>query len=248
MTRTPSLSRRGFLAAAGCVLAAPRTLAGAPARPVVVELFTSQGCSSCPKADALFVELCANPGVLALSYHVDYWDYLGWKDTLGAPEYSQRQYDYAHARGDMNVYTPQMIVDGGSAVVGSDRAEIDRAIAAAAAAPLHVPLTLTDSGAELTVTAEAKAGMGGEGMFWLLPLVPRIVTRIARGENAGMEIEYRNVVRAVIPAGMWRGEAKSVSLPKSAVLQHDCTGCVALLQQNKVGRMLAAASWGETSA
>ena len=247
MIHTPSLSRRGFLAAAGCVLAAPRALAGAPARPVVIELFTSQGCSSCPKADALFAELCADPGVLALSYHVDYWDYLGWKDTLGSPEYSQRQYDYARARGDMNVYTPQLIVDGGNAFVGSNRTEVDRAIAAAAAAPRHVPITLTDSGDEFTIASEAAAGIADEGMFWLLPIIPRVLTKIMKGENTGKEVEYRNVVRAVIPAGMWRGEAKSVSLPKSAVLAPDCTGCVALLQQDKVGPMLGAAAWGEIS-
>ena len=183
MIHTPSLSRRGFLAAAGCVLAAPRALAGAPARPVVIELFTSQGCSSCPKADALFAELCADPGVLALSYHVDYWDYLGWKDTLGSPEYSQRQYDYARARGDMNVYTPQLIVDGGNAFVGSNRTEVDRAIAAAAAAPRHVPITLTDSGDEFTIASEAAAGIADEGMFWLLPIIPRVLTKIMKGEN-----------------------------------------------------------------
>ena len=161
MFHTPSLSRRGFLAAAGSVLAAPRALAGAPERPVVIELFTSQGCSSCPRADALFAELCADPGVLALSYHVDYWDYLGWKDTLGSPEFSQRHYDYARARGDMNVYTPQMIVDGRSAVVGSNRTEVDRAITVAALSPLHVPLRLIDSGEELTIVAEA-AELGHE--------------------------------------------------------------------------------------
>ena len=215
---------------------------------MVIELFTSQGCSSCPRADALFAELCADPGVLALSYHVDYWDYLGWKDTLGSPEFSQRHYDYARARGDMNVYTPQMIVDGRSAVVGSNRTEVDRAITVAALSPLHVPLRLIDSGEELTIVAEAAAGIADEGMFWLLPIIPRVLTKIMKGENTGKEVEYRNVVRAVIPAGMWRGEAKSVSLPKSAVLAPDCTGCVALLQRDKVGPMLGSAAWGVISA
>ncbi|MBM3521195.1 MAG: DUF1223 domain-containing protein [Alphaproteobacteria bacterium] len=248
MKPLPSLSRRGFLAAAGSLLVAPAAIAGAAARPVIVELFTSQGCSSCAKADALFAELCADRNLLALSFHIDYWDYLGWKDTLASPEHSQRQYDYARARGDMNVYTPQMVIDGRIAVVGSDRAEVDKAIATAAAAPTYVPLALTETTDELTIEAGAAAGEMGDGMFWLLPIVPRVLTKIMKGENSGMEIEYRNIVRAIIPAGMWRGEAKSVSLPKSAVLQPDCKGCIALLQQDKVGQVLGAAAWGETSA
>jgi hypothetical protein len=98
-------------------------------RPVIVELFTSQGCSSCPPADAFLEELKAGPGVVALSYHVDYWDYLGWRDTLGSPEYSQRQYDYAKSRGDMNVYTPQTIINGGSHFVGSQKSKVSAGIA-----------------------------------------------------------------------------------------------------------------------
>src|SRR5689334_15138012 len=129
---TSSLTRRNMLAfGAAAVLAKPAF--AAVKRPVIVELFTSQGCSSCPPADAYLKTLKEQPDVLALSYHVDYWDYLGWRDTLGGAEFSERQYDYAESRGDKNVYTPQMIINGGKDFVGSQRGLVSSAIAAASA-------------------------------------------------------------------------------------------------------------------
>ncbi len=124
------LTRRNALALGAASLLARPALA-AVKRPVIVELFTSQGCSSCPPADAYFKALKDQPDVVALSYHVDYWDYLGWRDTLGSPECSQRQYDYAKSRGDKNVYTPQTIINGGGHFVGSQRARVSGGIDAA---------------------------------------------------------------------------------------------------------------------
>ena len=211
--------------------------------PVVVELFTSQGCSSCPPADAFLTELRATPGIIALTYHVDYWDYLGWKDTLGGPEFSQRQYDYAKARGDMDVYTPQMIINGGRHVVGSQKDNVRAAIAEARQQTWPVRVTLGENGREITV--ELGAGAKEDATLWLLPLVPLMSVKILKGEIAGREIEYRNVVRKILPAGMWTGKPDRLVLPRDGVLAPECTGCVALLQKGKAGPVLGAAVWGD---
>ena len=211
--------------------------------PVVVELFTSQGCSSCPPADAFLTELRATPGIIALTYHVDYWDYLGWKDTLGGPEFSQRQYDYAKARGDMDVYTPQMIINGGRHVVGSQKDNVRAAIAEARQQTWPVRVTLGENGREITV--ELGAGAKEDATLWLLPLVPLMSVKILKGEIAGREIEYRNVVRKILPAGMWTGKPERLVLPRDGVLAAECTGCVALLQKGKAGPVLGAAVWGD---
>lgn len=211
--------------------------------PVVVELFTSQGCSSCPPADAFLTELRATPGIIALTYHVDYWDYLGWKDTLGGPEFSQRQYDYAKARGDMDVYTPQMIINGGRHVVGSQKDNVRAAIAGARQQTWPVRVTLGENGREITV--ELGAGAKEDATLWLLPLVPLMSVKILKGEIAGREIEYRNVVRKILPAGMWTGKPDRLVLPRDGVLAPECTGCVALLQKGKAGPVLGAAVWGD---
>jgi len=213
---------------------------------VVVELFTSQGCGSCPPADAFLADLAKQPHVVALGYHVDYWDYLGWKDTLGKPEFSQRQYDYAHARGDMDVYTPQMIINGLDHLVGSDRARATSAIGRAAASGGIMPLTLSESDMELIVDIGA-GNPKGETTLWVLPVVAAETVKILKGEIAGQEIAYCNVVRAAIPAGMWSGEAKTVALPKESVMVDGSTGCVALLQQGKVGPVVGLGQWGRTA-
>lgn len=211
--------------------------------PVVVELFTSQGCSSCPPADAFLTELRATPGIIALTYHVDYWDYLGWKDTLGGPEFSQRQYDYAKTRGDMDVYTPQMIINGGRHVVGSQKDNVRAAIAEARQQTWPVRVALGENGREITV--ELGAGAKEDATLWLLPLVPLMSVKILKGEIAGREIEYRNVVRKILPAGMWTGKPERLVLPRDGVLAPECTGCVALLQKGKAGPVLGAAVWGD---
>jgi hypothetical protein len=242
------MARRNVLAlGAGAAFSIATGARAAAERRVLVELFTSQGCSSCPPADAFLEELRAMKGVVALTYHVDYWDYLGWKDTLGSPEFSQRQYAYAKARGDMDVYTPQMIVDGRSHFVGSNRSVVLDAVGRARAAPAGVSMTLRDSGSKIEVGIEAAAG-GPEATVWLVPILPQISVNILKGEIAGQEIAYHNIVRHMVPAGMWKGEAKTLTLPKDGVLTPDCKGCVALLQQGKAGPVIGLATWGETGA
>lgn len=216
-------------------------------KPVLVELFTSQGCSSCPPADALLEELRAMPGVVALTYHVDYWDYLGWQDTLGSAENSQRQYDYAKARGDMDVYTPQMIVNGASHHVGSQRSTVLAAIDEARQVAWPIAMSIRDSDREIVVDV-GEGQPAGDTTIWLLPLVRTASVKILKGEIAGREIVYHNVVRKLLPAGMWTGKATQLVLPKDGVLPPDCQSCVAVLQAGKAGKVLGCAAWGEIGA
>lgn len=217
-------------------------------RPVIVELFTSQGCSSCPPADAFLEELKARPGVVALSYHVDYWDYLGWRDTLGSAEYSQRQYDYAASRGDRNVYTPQTIINGTSHFVGSQRSKVSAGIAAArsSVAAQWVDIAMSDNKTDVMINIAAGQATK-EATLWLMAFAPSISTEIRKGENAGSTIAYHNVVRKMVPAGMWHGEVAKIVLPKSSVIPEDCKGWVALLQEGKVGPVIGAAMGGVAS-
>lgn len=246
MSDVPNLSRRHCLAlgaGAGLSLLAPPARASEPVD-VVVELFSSQGCNSCPPGDRLLTELRDKPGVLALTFHVDYWDYLGWKDTLAGPDFSQRQYDYAKARGDMDVFTPQMIVNGEKQLVGSQRSEVFAVLEQSRIKSWPVGLGIADRGKELVV----EAGPGtGEATLWVMPILDHVTVKIERGEMAGREVSYTNVVRRLVPAAMWTGAATRVALPKEGLMTPDATGCVALLQQGKVGPILGAAAWGRVT-
>jgi hypothetical protein len=189
------------------VCAAP-ALAGPQA---VVELFTSQGCSSCPPADALMVELAKRPELVTLTFPVDYWDYLGWKDTLAHPAFTARQRAYAHRRSDRQVYTPQAIVNGTKPCVGSDQAQIESLIVASEFGPsLPVPVRAFDR--DGTVTVEVAAGSGTADV-WVLPVLRSHTVQIGRGENGGRTITYANVVRGVIRIGEWRGDATRLDVP-----------------------------------
>lgn len=222
--------------------------AGTDTRPVVIELFTSQGCSSCPPADAFLKELKDMKGVIAISLHVDYWDYLGWRDTLGDKAYSERQYDYARQRSDNDVYTPQMIVNGKRYYVGSNKAAIKAAIKEAQpeSGPPWVALSVSHSGNEIVVTADALAN-APESTLWLMAIAPAITVKIERGENAGHNIAYYNVVRKIVPAGMWKGEAMKLALPRDRVLTSESKACVALLQTGTSGPIIGATSWGKVA-
>ena len=247
MLRQPTMTRRrclAFGAGAGAALLAGGTHAAEPID-VVVELFSSQGCNSCPPADNLLGELRGKPGVLALTFHVDYWDYLGWKDTLAGPDFSQRQYDYAKARGDMEVFTPQMIVNGSKQMVGSQRSEVFAVLDQSRNKQWPVPVTIGDHGKELVV--EAAAGDAGEATLWVMPILDQVNVKIEKGEMAGREVVYVNVVRKLVPAAMWTGPAARVALPKDGLLTPDATGCVALLQKGKLGPILGCAAWGRVT-
>ncbi len=181
--------------------------------PVVVELFTSEGCASCPNADAVLAELAKRPDVIAMSLHVDYWDHLGWKDTLGLPGHTRRQKAYQKNLGTGYLYTPQAVIQGSSQTVGSDRAAIERLIKKAAALPhLQLALRQTPEGMVLDIAEGPYQGM--PATVWLCPLQARAEVAIERGENAGRTLTYEWVVRGWKKLGQWSGEAMTVPLPE----------------------------------
>jgi len=211
----------------------------------VLELFTSQGCNSCPPADALLGDIARESGVIALSLPVDYWDYLGWKDTLANSQYSSRQRAYAAARRDGQVYTPQMVVNGTAHVVGSDRTAIERAIRETRAGRLarDVGLRIWSEGDTLVIEAGAAASPQGKpsGTVWLALVAKQVPVAIKRGENADKVVVYHNVVRSLSPVGKWSGEAITLRLPKRDLMRYGADGCAALLQMDDAGPIIAAA-------
>jgi hypothetical protein len=201
----------------------------------VIELFTSQGCSSCPPADALLAEYAERDGILALSFSVDYWDMLGWKDTLASHDNTERQRNYSLARGDGQVYTPQMVIDGRTHVVGSNREAIDAALEDNANS-LTVPVSLSISGDSVSVEiGETTATDLPHATLWLVMYDRAVTVPIERGENSGKTITYSNVVRKLRPIAMWKGEPMSVDLPKSEIKHAKVGSCAVLLQAENDG-------------
>ncbi len=213
--------------------------------PAVVELFTSQGCSSCPPADALLGKLTDMPGVLTLSFSVDYWDYLGWRDTLGTPANSERQREYARARGDGRVYTPQAVVDGLLHVNGADERLVLDAIDAAKVRlrDVRVPVSARAEGDTLVIEiGDAQEGSHSrDATVWLAIAKEKETVPISRGENRGKTITYRHPVREMTPVGMWRGEAMSLRLPLKDLKTMGGDYLVTLLQVGSGGPILGAA-------
>ena len=220
-----ALLRSGIAALA--LLAAGAAGAGPLA---VVELFTSQGCSSCPPADAAMRELARRADVVALTLPVDYWDYLGWKDTLAQPAFSARQRAYASGRGDRQVFTPQLVVNGARACIGSDAAALERLIQSGRARPT-VPVTLSETGGKVAVEIGA-APSAGRADVLLMPVARLREVAIGRGENHGKSITYANVVRGIARIGEWRGEPLRLEVPL-AEARGDGDGYVVLLQRSE---------------
>jgi len=210
----------------------------------VIELFTSQGCSSCPPADKLLGKLARRDDVIALTFPVDYWDYLGWKDTLASPAYSARQRAYAKARGDGQVYTPQVVIDGTNHAVGSHASDIKSAIykAKARLKNARVSLKMRTDGDTLIITAGAapKGARVKPATIWLALVKKAETVKIARGENRGRTITYHQVVRNMTPIGHWTGQRVTIKLPKHHLQNSDSDGCTVLLQQDTAGPVLAA--------
>ena len=213
-------------------IAAPATADDAARRPVVAELFTSEGCSSCPPAEALLTELALrNPDVLALAFHVTYWDSLGWPDRFALPAATLRQRGYAARLHLDTIYTPQLVVDGVTDVVGSDRAAVAAALAAAHPRPaVAVQLLRIPGGVRIIA-----GGGDGSGEMLLIGYDSRHATAVARGENAGRTIVETNVVRSVAALGAWAGSAvqRTAAIPAGEHL--------AGLVQAADGRILGAA-------
>ncbi len=208
---------------------------------MVVELYTSQGCSSCPPADALLGRLSQRPDVVALTLPVTYWDMLGWKDTLASKANTARQKAYAATMGRGGIYTPQIIVDGVDDVVGSRRAAVEKAIAARAADMTAVPVTLRLTPAEVHIRVGAGAVKPKQSAtIWLFAVHPEATVKITAGENSGHTVTYRNIVRAVSAVGMWKGQPVSLDLPRDAVGGRARDGIVVVVQLGGYGRIVGA--------
>ena len=220
-------------------------------QPTFVELFTSQGCSSCPPADALLGELVKRKDVIAVTLPVDYWDYLGWKDTLASPANTKRQYAYAKARRDRQVYTPQMVLNGQHHVVGNRRSQvfgkIDELSKAEKAPNIKVNISsLKDAITVKTGTPPSKLA-GEQATLWLIMFKKKVTIPIKRGENRGHTISYYNVARQMLPLGKWTGKPMKVTLPKAELIAQGYDGCIALLQVNNGGRVLGVAALNDLS-
>jgi hypothetical protein len=198
----------------------------------VVELFTSQGCSSCPPADKLLGELAADPSLVAITVPIDYWDYLGWKDTLADHRNTARQKAYARSRGDGQIYTPQVVVNGSLHVLGSDKAAIERAIALSRknGAMSSPPVTLAIADGRINVSIADTAGGHPSAEVWLCGLSKAVTIAIGRGENKGRTITYHNVARRWLKLGDWAGKANSWSVPTQVLKGGDVDEAAILVQ------------------
>lgn len=211
------------IAAAALCTALSAPLAARAEPRAVIELFTSQGCSSCPAADKLLGELAQDPSLMTMSLAVDYWDYLGWKDTLALNGHTLRQRAYADARGDREIYTPQVVVNGVAQALGSDKAAIEKAIAQtrSSAAPLSLPVTVAVADGKVTVNVAAGEGEHRNAQqnaeVWLCPVTASAPVAIGRGENRDRTLTYTNVVRRWVKLGDWNGKAASFSMPLSGI-------------------------------
>lgn len=209
----------------------------AAADPVVVELFTSQGCSSCPPADANLIKLSARPDVLALSFGVTYWDYLGWEDTFARPEFTERQMVYERPLGHAGAFTPQMVVGGRADAVGHDLREVEALIANEAARQAAEPgpaITVADG----TVTIAAGTAPERYAEIWLVRFDPRMTeVPVARGENRRRVLPITHVVRELTLLGSWIGKDVTLALPPAT----DGLESALLVQLSQGGPILAAA-------
>ena len=211
----------------------------------VVELFTSQGCNSCPPADAYLLELMERQdrdGIVVLGYHVNYWDYLGWSDGFAGEEMTSRQRDYVWSLGTRSMYTPQVVVGGRYDNTGSDRRAVEAAIAAdrarpAEGAPDAMWFSADEDGATLHVGSGAFAGSAD---IWLVMFGEREEVEILRGENAGRRIVYGNIVRDIERLGTWSGGAMEIAVPPG-LWKGNMDGCAAIVQVEGQGPILAAA-------
>jgi hypothetical protein len=240
MEIAPSAGRAAFLALMCLSLDfgfAGNLPAQAPRAPAVVELYTSQGCSSCPPADAVLGELAQMPNVVALAFHVAYWDNIGWPDHFALPIAAQRQHRYAETLGLSSAFTPQAVVDGRASFVGSDK----RRILSAILEPREtIPIELQLAHGELTVTLPDREGRAGYEVN-LAAYLPQAQTRVGRGENSGRTLTEFNIVRQFRTLGPWNGHEAVFRVPLNA-LPADATHVAVLLQRTEQGPIAGSAT------
>ncbi|MEM1316887.1 MAG: DUF1223 domain-containing protein [Pseudomonadota bacterium] len=207
------------------------TLAAEATQPsAVLELFTSQGCSSCPPADRLLGEYVADGDVLALSFHVDYWNYLGWSDTFSKEEFTNRQKLYALSLGRRGIYTPQVVINGRDHAVGSRKAEIEAMLTAHSrnGAALQAQLDVTKNDGAIDVSTKSDLG---NATLWVVYYDREKSVEIQRGENRGRTITYHNVVGDMAMVGMMKDGKLQVQLPLAGIKQKGYDGCAFVLQK-----------------
>jgi hypothetical protein len=222
------------------LLSLPALGENVPMRPVVVELYTSQGCSSCPPAEALLGELAGKPNIIALAFHVDYWDSIGWRDGFSIPQAAQRQRGYVETLNLSSAFTPQVIVDGRESFVGSDRRRILGALAPAANAnSIAVPVALEIVRSELTVSLSATNHRGDYDVN-LVAYLPHASTAVGRGENSGRTLAEFNIVRQFRRLGSWQGQKSTFQVPLDS-FPPDATRVAVLVQRAGQGDIEGAA-------
>ena len=230
----------GVLAVAAGLAAAAQGPARAQAALTVVELYTSQGCSSCPPADAFLSDLAERADVLALSFHVDYWDYIGWKDPFASKAFTQRQRAYQGTFRRGYIYTPQMIVQGAFDATGSDRVSINRAISQAGGFPrVRVRIDYRPDGG-----LDVRIGGGTPGApmgVWLALFDSLHVTKVRRGENRGRTVRNVNVVRSLVKIGVWTGKRAKILVPAKDLDRGKRDGGAVFIQADRKGPILGAA-------
>ncbi|MFC2969161.1 DUF1223 domain-containing protein [Acidimangrovimonas pyrenivorans] len=238
--------RRMMIAALGLVLGVAGSNLAGTARAetatqgpgaVVVELYTSQGCSSCPPADALLSELAEKPNVIALALHVDYWDYIGWKDNFGSPDYTARQKAYARAIGSRTIYTPQMIVEGVDRVEGFRPMQVADLIHHHRAQTSPVSLQIQRQGGVVHIVAQSAEPLSEAATVQLVRYRPEATVQIRRGENAGRTLTYHNIVTHWETLRDWDGRS-ALSLTAPAKGEQPV---VVIVQRKGPGEILAAA-------
>ena len=231
MTHRPLLGA-GFGLVTLALLVHPASADSVSRPKAVVELFTSQGCASCPPADALLTSLAEQNDVVALAYHVDYWDYVGWEDTFGDAAYSDRQRAYAESWGSSRIYTPQMVVNGSKGVVGSKRSEVHGALDGSS---LPLSVDITHEGDMLRIAIPPNTSLD-DAVVWMVTYLSRADVSIEKGENAGKSMVYTQVVTGRQVLGMWEGATgAALKLPLPEMLGEANSGVAVIVQQERDG-------------
>lgn len=223
------------------LVAAPATAKPVKARaalePVVVELFTAQGCADCPTANDLLLKLKDRPGVIALTYSVDYWDYLGWRDTFAKPEFADRQHAYMDAMKLRDVYTPQIVIDGSKQAPGVKTEEVEGLVKQAVDHRAYQPEMMFQGSGSRIAVGSGRAPRGG-AVVWLVRYDDDVrEVEVKKGDNRGQTIRHANVVRELVKLGPWRGASRIYRLPKAG---EPGLKTVVLVQAARGGRMIAA--------
>jgi hypothetical protein len=236
-----SLAAIGVFSIVACLAAPSPTRAGSP---VVVELFTSQGCSSCPPADEYLGELTMRRDIIPLAFHVDYWNYIGWIDPFASKQMTHRQKAYSRALGQRYIYTPEMVVNGTTQESGANRHGVEALIEAARQAPPSGPsisLTREDDGRIRLRVGAAAAGAKETATIWLVKFDREHTTKVAAGENDGRTLTDYNTVRTLHQLGAWTGEALDIVYAANLPDEPGDGGCAILVQRDGVGPIIAAA-------